>query len=49
MEKTEQLSLDFLSQAGFSSESSLAAEATDIPHKHFDGNGLHGAPRAAEL
>lgn len=22
------------------------AEATDIPHKHFDGNGLHGAPSA---
>ena len=20
------------------------AEATDIPHKHFNGNGLHGAP-----
>lgn len=22
-------------------------EATDIPHKHFDGNGLHGAPFGA--
>ena len=27
----------------------LGAEATDIPHKHFNGNGLHGAPWRSEF
>lgn len=27
-----------------STSSPTEAEATDIPHKHFDGNGIHGAP-----